>query len=250
MANFKAWKIYMLHLIDRLVEEHRLQGPFIDAGCGSGDVSVHFAERGWPGTAVDFSADAVKETAQRLSSYPNVRARQGDLFELELPLARTIFLMDVIEHVKEDEAFVGRVARSLAPGGHVVVTVPVNPPEWRWDDEFYGHYRRYVKPEFCQMLERSGFEVLSMWDCSFPLFWLMRRVYTRFFPKPAMGEGAPEERTKVSAQQSAWDCSHVSDWIDRIFSSTRLYLVHYPFRKGPWGCEILLVARKKTGSSV
>ena len=31
----------------------------------------------------------------------------------------------------------------------------------------------------------------------------------------------------------------------RITGVTRLYAIHYPFRKGPWGCELLLVARKK-----
>lgn len=245
MANFKAWKIYMLYLIDRLADEHALRGPFIDAGCGSGDVSVHFAEKGWSGLAVDFHEVAVRETGERLRDYPRVEARQGDLFQLDLPSAQTIFLMDVIEHVKEDEAFVRQVSRKLEPGGHLVITVPVNPSEWRWDDEFYGHYRRYDRPEFAAMLERNGFRVLTMWDCSFPLFWLMRRVYTRLFRKPQMAAGAPEERTKVSAQQSAWDCSHLSDWIDWIFSKTRLYLLHYPFRKGRWGCEILLVARKE-----
>ncbi len=249
MANFKAWKIYMLHLIDRLVDEHGMSGPFLDAGCGAGDVSAHFAAKGWAGTAVDFSNEALAEAKKALAPFPEVRVMQGDLFQLQIPPAGTVFLMDVIEHVKDDEAFLRGVAKNIAPGGHLVITVPVNPVEWRWDDEFYGHYRRYRRPEFRAMLERNGFRVMSEWDCSFPLFWLMRRVYTRLFPRPAMAEAAPEERTKISTQQSAWEYSRLSTWIDRFFELTRLYMIHYPFRNGRWGCEILLVARKEARTS-
>ncbi|MBV9079743.1 MAG: class I SAM-dependent methyltransferase [Elusimicrobia bacterium] len=245
MANFKAWKAYMLYLIDKLVDEHELTGPFLDAGCGTGEVSIHFAQKGWKGTAVDFSEDVAAATARQLSQFPNVTVRHGDLFQIDLPPAATVFLMDVVEHVKEDEEFIRQIARHVEPGGHVVITVPVNPTEWRWDDDFYGHYRRYRRSDFRVMLERSGFKVVSEWDCSFPLFWLMRRLYTLLFPRPEMGVSTPEERTKISTRQSAWEYSRLSHWIDAIFSATRLYLVHYPFRKRQWGCELLLVARRE-----
>ena len=67
----------------------------------------------------------------------------------------------------------------------------MNPAEWRWDDEFYGHDRRY----------------------------------TRLFPKPVLDGSMPEERTRISTQQSAWEYSRLSTWIDRFFELTRLYLI-------------------------
>lgn len=245
MANFKAWKTYMLYLIDHLVDEHAIKGPFLDAGCGSGDVSLHFAKKGWSGTAVDFSPEVAAQTKNRLASFHHVSVQYGDLFHLNLAQVNTIFLMDVIEHVKDDDGFVKQIAANVIKGGHLVITVPVNPIEWRWDDVFYGHYRRYTHRQFRELMERNGFRVLSEWDCSFPLFWLMRRVYTRLVRKPLLfGGEQPEERTKVSTQQSAWDCSQLSVWIDAFFSITKLYLIHYPFRRGRWGCEMLMVARK------
>lgn len=238
----------MLFLIDRLVEEHDLKGPFLDAGCGSGDVSLHFARRGWTGTAVDSSSEALAVAKAALAPHPAVSVRQEDLFALAVPPAQTVFLMDVIEHVKEDEAFLGKVSRLVAPGGHLVITVPVDPREWRWDDPFYGHYRRYEREALRALMKRSGLDVVSLWDCSFPLFWFMRRVFTRFFTQPVV-EGTPEERTRISSQESAWDSPHASSFIDRFLQWSRLYLVHYPFRKRPWGCEALLVARKTASAS-
>jgi SAM-dependent methyltransferase len=245
MANFKSWKEYMLFLIDRLIDENGVTGPFLDAGCGLGDVSEYFARRGWSGVAADFSEEALQTVRQRLAPFPNVRVQQTDLFHLEQTQARTVFLMDVIEHVKDDESLIKSLGGSLSSGSHLFMTVPVSPPEWRWDDDFYGHYRRYTRPQLVQLLGAGGFNVVEMWDCSFPLFWLMRRVYTRFFPQQDLGHLSPEERTRISTLQSAWSASHASTLIDWVFQKTHLAKIHYPFRKGESGCEVLLLAQKQ-----
>ena len=245
MANFKSWKTYMLFLIDRLVEEHDLKGPFLDAGCGAGDVSIHFAKRGWEGTAVDFSDDVVDLVKKEIEAYPHIKILHSDLAHISSEPVHTAFLMDVIEHVKDDVGLLNNLSKNIARGGHLIVTVPVNPREWRWDDAFYGHYRRYTRVELQALFENSGFEILSVWDCSFPLFWFMRRIYTKLFSRNEFDHLSPEERTKISTCQSAWDYSVLSSMIDWFFSVTRLALIHYPFRKGTWGCEVLLLARKK-----
>ncbi len=247
MANFRSWKTYMLRLIDRLAVMHGMQAPFLDAGCGSGDVSLHLANRGWAGNAVDFSDEAVLEAVQRLRDHRIVSVVRGNLLALELSPAKTVLLMDVIEHVRDDETLLRRLSDLVLPGGHLVVTVPVNPTEWRWDDEFYGHYRRYVREDFTAMIERSGLQVLSVWDCSFPLFWGMRRVYTAILRERDGPVRTLDDRTKCSSQRSAWNFSPVSAWIDGLIMATRLYYVQYPFRHGRWGCEILLVAGKPGG---
>jgi hypothetical protein len=80
------------------------------------------------------------------------------------------------------------------------------------DDEFYGHYRRYVREDFTAMIERSGLSVLSVWDCSFPLFWGMRRVYTAVLRDRAGTVRTLDDRTRCSSQRSAWSFSPVSAW--------------------------------------
>lgn len=244
MANFKSWKRYMLFLIDRFVEEHKLESPFLDAGCGAGDVALHFAARGWNGFAVDFSEDAVQLVEPRFNRTRSVRLMHADLMHIEVPPVKTIFLLDVIEHVKHDSELLLKMGELLSPGGYLVATVPVDPREWRWDDAFYGHYRRYTREDLHALFKRNGYEVVCDWDCSFPLFWLMRRVYTRLIRKEEFEHLSPEERTKVSTCQSAWDYSILSSLIDSLFLKIGLGYFHYPFRKLPWGCESLLLARK------
>jgi SAM-dependent methyltransferase len=63
-----------------------------------------------------------------------------------------VTLLDVIEHVPEDRAFLGGfVARSLAPGGLVLVSVPAWQPLFSAHDTALKHYRRY-SPAACRAL--------------------------------------------------------------------------------------------------
>ena len=60
MANFRPLKQHMFLCLDRFIAEYGLRGPFLEIGCGKGDVSAHLAERhGMSGVAIDFSDAAI-----------------------------------------------------------------------------------------------------------------------------------------------------------------------------------------------
>ena len=61
MANFSPWKKYMLELVDEMVVKNNLSQPFLDIGCGNGDVTLHFAQKGWHGMAIDPSITAIEQ---------------------------------------------------------------------------------------------------------------------------------------------------------------------------------------------
>jgi len=52
-------------------------------------------------------------------------------------------LFDVLEHIKNDQQVLRKLSSLLVKGGFLVMAVPSNPDEWSWDDDFYGHFRRY-----------------------------------------------------------------------------------------------------------
>ena len=57
--------------------------------------------------------------------------------------ARLVLLMDVLEHVPDDFAFLSELLAAATPGTHFLITVPANPSFWSEHDESNGHYRRY-----------------------------------------------------------------------------------------------------------
>ena len=71
-----------------------------------------------------------------------------------------VALLDVIEHVADEEAALRRVHELLVPGGQVVISTPAYEWLWREQDDLNHHYRRHTKGSLCERLEGAGFETL------------------------------------------------------------------------------------------
>lgn len=213
MANFLPLKQYMVYCLDRFIEQYGLAPPFLEIGCGKGDASAHLARKGWSGVAIDFSDTAVAHAQRTLAPYPGVTVRRQTLGETTGTFA-TILLWDVLEHIDDDRAALHDIAKLLTPGGQLLIAVPSNPREWRWDDDFYGHFRRYTVEELAAKLAEAGMESQAFWDFTFPVFWALRRAYTRVTRPPAL-TGDKEAATRASATVSAWELPLVSRILDR-----------------------------------
>jgi SAM-dependent methyltransferase len=71
-----------------------------------------------------------------------------------------ICAMDVIEHVEDHEGAFREVSRTLAPGGLLVIAVPLHPEHWTQYDVIVGHRLRYEPGQVLSLIERSGLEVI------------------------------------------------------------------------------------------
>ena len=246
MTNFVPLKNASLRVMDELIGAHGIQGPFLDAGCGRGDVSEHLAKMGWEGTAADSSPDAVNVAKDALKNYPSVRVETGDLMKITGSF-RTIVSTSVIEHVRDDVGLLRHFRGCFLPqGGWLILVVPTNPTrEWRWDDAYYGHYRRYDKLGLQRLLSECGFAMLDFCDYTFPVFWAMRRAYTRFLPPKAPLSAIPEENTAASSLQSAWDMGLLSRVVAALPVWPAVAAMQKPFRHGSRGFEAVVVAATK-----
>jgi SAM-dependent methyltransferase len=245
VANFLPLKHYMFYCLDRFIDEYGLHGPFLEIGCGKGDVSAYLAAKGWTGTAIDFSAAAIAEATGNLRHFPRVAVKEQMLAEVS-GTYDTILLWDVLEHIEDDRQALCDIARLLRPGGQLLIAVPSNPREWRWDDDFYGHFRRYTIADLTEKLSQAGMEAQVFWDFTYPLFWAMRRIYTRI-KAPAASAEDRESSTKASATRNAWDLPLVSALLER--TAVLWYPIHRIqfrlFRNATGrGHEFFVLARK------
>jgi SAM-dependent methyltransferase len=249
MANFLPLKRHMFYCLDRSIEQFGLEEPFLDIGCGRADVSAKLAKRNWSGTAIDYSEAALYEARRTLAPYSRVRLERRDLSEIE-GLYRTIILWDVLEHLEHDADALQKIAAHLEPGGTLHLAVPSNPREWRWDDDFYGHYRRYTTDEIRGKMKDAGLETLAIWDFTFPFFWALRRIYTRL-KRPPQGIADRDTQTRQSSRRSAWDIPVISFLLDRsaplwwIVSRVQFSLFRL---RANLGHEFFVIARKPPAS--
>ncbi len=209
MVNFLPLKKYMFYCLDEFIIRYDLQPPFLDVGCGGGDLSRYLASKGWPGKAIDFSYVAIENAKCNLKSFTQVEIKKMSLFE-ENEKFKTIFLWDVIEHIQNDSIALEKVCSLLLPNGHVLVSIPSNPNEWRWDDDFYGHSRRYTVEEITAKLVKSGLKPIVFWDFTYPFFWFFRRIHIKFNKQIVDIPRSKENKTKVSSAVNAWDIPIIS----------------------------------------
>ena len=160
---------------------------------------------------------------------------------------KTILMFDLLEHIKDDRQFLKKIYSLLLPNGHLVIAVPANPKEWRWDDEFYGHFRRYTEDELEDMLIQTGFKPIICYDYTFPVFWFLRRAYISLKNNPQESKDI-KSRTKESGYKYTWNIPFISSILNNLtFIWYPIYFIQYIlFKKAVYfGCAIFILAQKK-----
>ncbi len=149
--------------LDRLLA---LAGPgaaVLDLGCGAGEpVARYLGEQGCRVTGVDFAAAMLAIARTRL---PAARWLQGDMRELDLAERfRGIVAWDSFFHLTRDEqqALIPRLARHLAPGGALLVTVGPNDSEVTGTVNGAPVYHASLSPdEYAEHLSKAGLELVA-----------------------------------------------------------------------------------------
>ena len=100
----------------------------LDVGCGPGIASVALAQRGFHVDAIDIVAGQLARTRGRAVEAQvgeRVATSIGDVHELEFPdgAFELVFVIGVLEWLKDPGEALRQVARVLKPGGYAVVSV-------------------------------------------------------------------------------------------------------------------------------
>jgi SAM-dependent methyltransferase len=126
----------------------------LDAGCGSGRNMADLALRG-PVAGVELASSSLE--AARARGVGEVRS--GSLEE-PLPFADGAFdlavALDVLEHLRDDRPAWSELARVVAPGGRLVVTVPQYAWLWGEHDVVSHHHRRYTRALIAERAAAAG----------------------------------------------------------------------------------------------
>jgi len=149
----------------------KLCGPLIrrdtkiaEVGCGSGLVQRQFEDRlDVPVDGFDLNTEALQRSISRrsrLACYDVNDRKEAMQGQYDL-----VLLLDVIEHVPNEHAFLSAAAFLASQGGHLVVNVPASPRLRSRYDEAAGHLRRYTPASLLEAAERSGLQVVvwSFW---------------------------------------------------------------------------------------
>lgn len=124
----------------------------IDIGGGNGLVSARLAADGQNVVLLEPGPEgALNAKTQR--NLPNVICATLQDAKIQSASFDAAGAFDVIEHIEDDSAFVAKIATVVKPGGLFIATVPAHMWLWSNEDERAGHFCRYTKQSFVELLE-------------------------------------------------------------------------------------------------
>ena len=150
----------------------------LSIGCGTGSELESIQQYGNV-TAIDIQSEAVQYCRNKGFS-----VIESDLLEFKPEQQYdVVVIMDVLEHIEDEEKAVNILYKLLKPGGDLLITVPACPFLWSVHDELgeYPHIRRYTYRSLKIILEKSGFIIkrLSYYNFFlFPLALCLRVLHT------------------------------------------------------------------------
>lgn len=162
----------------------------VEVGCGVGENLGHLAGD-YHCIGLDISDDAL---GWARAHFPHIPFKRGDspgCFDEELSQADAVLLLDVLEHIDDDQGFLAEVVRWMRPGAFLFITVPAEPSLWGVHDESLGHRRRYTeKTARALWINQSVIPILvSPYNARlYPLAWVARTL-SKWLARPWGGAG-------------------------------------------------------------
>ncbi|MDX1935267.1 MAG: class I SAM-dependent methyltransferase [Capsulimonadales bacterium] len=188
---FAARRNLILRAVRSIPAEPVLPRRFLDVGCGTGGTLARLAPSG---EVVGLDMEPLALTYCRRRGLRNLVQGSATSLPFRDAVFSGVLALDVLEHLPEDSACVREIARVLAPGGVVYVTVPAYRSLWSSHDVALMHQRRYVAGEVRRLLEGEGLEIVRLSytvSLFFPPVWLIRTLRRRLRPgKPAKADVA------------------------------------------------------------
>jgi SAM-dependent methyltransferase len=224
------WFLARRAIIAKLVAGLQLPGnaKILDAGCGTGGNLAMLSSFGEvEATELD---DRAREIALAKGVALVVPGQLPDGLPFKEPRYDLVALLDVLEHVTDDEAALKSLAQLLKPAGHILITAPAFPSLWSGHDEVHHHHRRYRLKELEGKVRTAGMEVVYSSYFNTLLFPLV--AASRLYGRLRKGRGGSD---------LVMPNPLVNRILYAVFSSERAMLGRFRL---PFGVSALVVARK------
>lgn len=159
-----------------------IESPALEIGAGTGNISSFFSHL--KSLTLTDNDESLISVLQKKFNTKNIHAEvfdiQKDFYKINNSF-KTIFSVNVLEHIKDDSKALSNMYRLLKRNGKVVILVPAKKFAYTNLDKDLGHFRRYEKEELREKLEKAGFKIESItyFNIVGLLSWILRDKFSR-----------------------------------------------------------------------
>jgi len=152
----------------------------LEVGCSSG-YFLEALRAAMPQARIvgaDYTLGTLQKLGQRLHDIPLLHF---DLTQCPLPdqCVDVVVLLNVLEHIEDDEAAIAQVHRILRRGGSAIIEVPAGSHLYDSYDRGLMHFRRYDMVDLEAKLRAAGLTPIERSHLGFtifPAFWLAKKL--------------------------------------------------------------------------
>lgn len=217
-----------------LCEEDKV---ILEIGCSSGYLLEALLEA-FPSYSI-MGADVVKQPLYDLAKKKlGIPLLRFDLLKCPLPnnCIDVLVMLNVLEHIEDDQLALKKAYHLLKPDGIVVIEVPAGQYLYDQYDRELKHFRRYSSKELCKKLENAGFIITRktyLGFLAFPLFALVK-----------LKNKLIDRKHLDSRKYVIKSASNTS----KSFLLKLLFFIEFKFLskiETPFGIRVVVVARRK-----
>jgi SAM-dependent methyltransferase len=223
---FTARRRILDGVIERIVRPPK-DARILELGAGTGH-NLAMLSRFGEVEASELDPVARDIASERLER-PVVEAALPDLSMFPANSYDLVALLDVLEHVTDDQGSLAAIFERLKPGGALLLTVPINPWMWSAHDVAHHHHRRYRKSEIRKLALDAGYVIDMLSPFNSLLFPPIAAV--RFVGK----------LTGKNDSDDAMPPAPVNKVLDTIFGLERGLVGRVPL---PFGVSLVAVLRR------
>ena len=146
-----------------------LKGEILEIGSGIGNISKFLIRDNYSVTLSDYNPEYCQILKKNYGHLPNIKGieqinLQNDSYQDDYFLMKesfdTIFLLNVIEHIKDDEKAVTICKFLLKKGGNLIMLAPSYSFLYCRMDKELGHFRRYTLSKLAALCSNAGLNVI------------------------------------------------------------------------------------------
>jgi len=141
----------------------KIKGKIIlDIGCGRGFLIDVLNKKGKKTFGIEPNKELIRLAKKNNPNLNIIKGKAEDIDKCFKKKVDTITMVDVLEHIKDDDNQIKKVYKHLNKKSQLILVVPAFPSLYGKRDKNMGHYRRYSKKKLIDLIKKKGFKNIKI----------------------------------------------------------------------------------------